>query len=513
MATTTPPPDDAAGRAPRARGPVVPSLLDAVLAATDDARAREAASLDAFLNEPSPWRALAWWLLRSGVTDARPARQQVVRILVRDLARLDVLLNRQVNAILHHPDFQAMEVSWRGLRYLVELAAEVENVKVRLLSVTWRELVKDNDRALEFDQSHLFRKVYSEEFGSPGGEPYGLLLGDYALRPRPDDIATLSGLAAVAAAAFAPFVAGAHPALLDLEGFWELERPRNLAQTFTQPEYLKWRVLRETEDSRFAGLVLPRILLRLPYDDTGPPRADGFPFREEVGAPDRSQYLWGNAVYAFGAVVIQAFGDSGWFADIRGVRPGRSGFGLVSGLPVHTFTTDKDGVAPKSSTDVMLTEFQEKELAELGFIPLCHCPGTDLAAFFSNQSLQRSKTYDREVGTVNARLSAMLQYVLCVSRFAHYLKVMARDKVGATADPASCETYLQKWLHRYTVSNASDEATRAKYPLREARVEVTEAPGKPGSFQCKIHLQPHTQLDQVMASIRLVTELSPSRRQ
>jgi type VI secretion system ImpC/EvpB family protein len=496
----------------------VPALLDAVVAATQDARAQEAAGLDAFLREPSPWQALVWWLRHSGVHEERPSRRQVVRLLVRDIARLDDLLNRQVNAILHNSTFQAFEASWRGLRYLVEKAGEAENAKVRVLHLPWRELARDMSRALEFDQSQLFRKVYNEEFGAPGGEPFGILIGDYALRPQPgpdhptDDIATLAGIASVAAAAFAPFITGAHPSLLDLESFWELERPRDLAQTFTQAEYLKWRALRDTEDARFVGLTLPRMLMRLPYDGAGPPRADGFPFREEVSAPDRRQYLWGNAVFAFGAVVIQAFGEAGWFADIRGVRPGESGQGLAGGLPVHHFDTDKPGVAPKCSTDVMLSEYQEKELAELGFIPLCHCPGTDLAAFFSNQSVQKPKAYDREAGTVNARLSSMIQYVLCVSRFAHYLKVMVRDKVGSFTDPDSCERFLQQWLHAYTVANTESAETRAKYPLREARAEVKEVPGKPGSFGCVMHLRPHTQFDQVLASIKLVTELSPGRK-
>jgi type VI secretion system ImpC/EvpB family protein len=516
--TASPPPAPSAG-VPRAGEGMAPSLLDSVLTATHGAHAAELDSLDGFLHERWPWKALAWWLTRSGVRGARPSRQQVVRLLVRDIARLDDLLNRQVNAILHHPDFQQFEASWRGLRYLVDHAAEAENVKVRVLQLSWRELAKDMDKALEFDQSQLFRKVYSEEFGTPGGEPFGLLVGDYVVRPRPgpghptDDVLTLTGVASVAAASFAPFVTSAHPAFLDLEGFWELERPRNLEPTFAQPEYVKWRALRDAVDARFLGLTLPRVLMRLPYDGTGPARADGFPFREEVGAPDRAQYLWGNAAYAFGAVVIQAFGDCGWFADIRGVRPGQSGQGLAAGLPVQSFATDKAGVVPKCSTDVMLTEYQEKELADLGFMPLCHCPGTDLTAFFSNQSVQKPKVYDREAGTVNARLSAMLQYVLCVSRFAHYLKVMARDKVGEFSDPGGCETHLQRWLHNYTVANTEvDAETKARYPLRESRVEVKEVPGKPGSFQCLMHLQPHTQLDQVLASIRLVTQLSPGRR-
>jgi type VI secretion system protein ImpD len=516
--TVLPPGSPVAGAAHNNWQPVR-SLVDIVLAAKGAARLEEAASLDGFLQEPSPWKALAQWLRRDGTHFTSPSRQHVVHRLMRDIAQLDKLLSRQVNVILHHPSFQALESSWRGLLFLVEQASEVENVKTRILQLTWRELVKDLDRALEFDQSQLFRKVYSQEFGTAGGEPFGILLGDYALHPRPgadhptDDIAALSGVSSIAAAAFAPFICGVHPSFFDLESFGELEQPRELSQTFAQADYLKWRALRETDDARFVGLTLPRILMRLPYDGAGPPRSDGFSFREEVGGGDRSRYLWGNAVSALGAVVIHAYGDCGWFADIRGARPGVGGQGLVEGLPVHSFSTDKAGVAPKCSTDVMITEFREKELAELGFLPLCHCPGTALAAFFSNQSVQRPKVFDREIGNANSRLSAMLQYILCVSRFAHYLKVMARDKVGAFADPSTCENYLQRWLHGYTIANAeSDAETKAKYPLREARVEVKEMPGKPGSFQCVMHLQPHTQLDQVFASIRLSTELNPSRQ-
>lgn len=489
------------------------SVLDAVLAV---GAAERTGGLDQFLHERSWHQALAWWLRQTGVS--RPTRRDVVGFLVRDIARLDDLINRQVNAILHHPTFQAFEASWRGLRYLVDQADDADGVKIRVLHLTWRELVRDQERALEFDQSQLFRKVYNEEFGTPGGEPYGILLGDYAIRHRPspdhptDDMAALHGAAGVAAAAFAPLIVGAHPSLLDMESFSELERARNLQQTLSATEYTKWNSLRQTDDARFVGVVLPRVLARAPYDEQRG-RADAFRFHEDVGGPDRSKYLWGTAVYAFGAVAIRAFADSGWFAELRGVGVDGRGQGLAPNLAVDYFATDKRGIAAKCSTDVAITEPREKELSELGLIALCHCADTELSAFFGNMSLQRPAPYDRDAGAINARMSAMIQYILCVGRFAHYLKVMARDRVGAVTDATSVEDQLQRWLLNYTTANSDlDESLRARYPLREARVQVREAPGKPGNYQCVMHLCPHAQLDQVLAAVRLSTELNPPRR-
>ncbi len=515
-APAAPPPSAPPGAA-RAAGGAVPSLLDAVLAATRESRDRERDGPAAVLRGRSSWELLGWWLGRRGPDGEPPPRRAIVSRLSRDIARIDALITRQVNAILHHPAFQKLEASWRGLHYLVEQAADADNLKIRVLQLTWRDLVKDQERALEFDQSQLFRKVYSDEFGSPGGEPFGLLLGDYEVRHRPgpdhptNDVGALAGAAGVAAAAFAPLIVAADPALFELDGFSELERPLNLAQTFGQLDHLKWQALRQRDDARFVGVVLPRVLMRLPYGEYLA-RPGGFRFRERVGRPDRGDYLWGTAVYAFGAVVVQAFADSGWFAEIRGVKPGVRGQGLVAGLPAPSFATDAEGVAPKGSTDVRINEYREKELTELGFIPLCHCPDTELSAFFSNMSLQRPAVYDRSAATVNARMSAMLQYVLCVSRFAHYLKVMTRDRVGSILDAAGCENDLNRWLLNYTTGSGVDEEMRAKYPLREAQVQVKEIPGKPGALQCVMHLAPHAQLDQVVASVRLATELNQARR-
>jgi type VI secretion system ImpC/EvpB family protein len=440
----------------------------------------------------------------------------VILRLQRHIALLDALLTEQVNAILHHPTFQKLEASWRGLHYLVRQVPEGENIKVRVLNVSWKELTRDLERALEFDQSQLFRKVYNEEFGTPGGAPLGALLGDYEVRHGPaagypfDDVVTLTSISSVAAAAFAPFVAAAHPRLLDLTSFVELEQPLDLSRTFEQAEYLKWKAFRDTEDARFVGLTMPRVLMRLPYADDGS-RRDGFRFQEDVDGVDRTGYLWGTAVYAFGAVLIRAFAQSGWLGSIRGVERGVDGGGLVTGLCVPSFATDRPGVAARFATDVIITDGQEKELGELGFMPLCHCQDTPCAAFYGNPSVQKPKPYDQLAATINARLSAMLQYTLCVSRFAHYLKVIARDKVGSFVGPADCEDYLRRWLLNYTTGNDNaDPEARARYPLREARVQVRERPDKPGTYTCVIQLRPHFQLDQMTTAVKLVTELARS---
>ncbi len=497
--------------------PFTGGLLATLIAATEADQGSARVLLDDFLREPSPRKALLRWLAWGAPCKERFSKDEVVRLLGRDIARLDALLARQVNAILHHPCFQKLEASWRGLRYLTGQAEGAENVKIRVLSVSWIEIARDLERAIEFDQSQLFRKVYSEEFGVPGGEPFGLLLGDYEIRPRPsaehpvDDVAALGAISQVAAAAFAPFVAGVHPSMFGLDQFAELEQPLHLAKTFDQLEYLKWKTLRQTEDARFVGLTLPRTLMRLPYKDDGV-RVDGFRFHEEVSGPDRSAYLWGNAAYAFGAVVVRAFAETGWLAGIRGVERDVLGGGLAPGLPVHCFSTDRHGVAPKCSTDVVVTDFQEQELSELGFIPLCHCADTEFSAFYGNQSVQIPKRYDETAATVNARISAMLQYMLCVSRFAHYLKVAARDKIGSFTEADQCEGYLNHWLQQYVTSDSeASRAVKAVYPLREASVRVREHPGKPGSYLCVAHLWPHFELDDATTTLKVTTELSPAR--
>jgi type VI secretion system ImpC/EvpB family protein len=488
-------------------------VLGTVLEATSaDQQASE--KLSAFLAEKSPAKALALWMQWTLPPGSKLGKQALCGLLARDIAALDAAIGEQTNAILHHPRFQKLEASWRGLHYLAEQSDEDSNVKIRVLDISWKELARDAERAIEFDQSQLFRKIYNEEFDTPGGQPFGLLLGDYEIHHRPtaeypfDDVSILTAVSHVAAAAFAPFVAGVHPSIFGLDRFTGLEQPLDLSRSFEQVEFLKWKAFRDTEDSRFVGLTLPRVLMRLPYEDDGA-RVDGFRFSEDVARPDRSQYLWGNAAYAFGAVAIRAFAESGWLAGIRGVRRGEEGGGLVPGLPVHSFSTDRRGIAPKCSTDAVVTDFQEQELGELGFIPLCHCADTEFSAFYGNQSAQKAKKYDEPAATVNARLSTMLQYMLCVARFAHYLKVQARDKIGSFSEASDCEYFLHNWLQQYVTSDGeASREVKARYPLREASVKVRENPEKPGAYLCVAHLWPHFELDELSTTMRITTELT-----
>lgn len=494
-----------------------PSFFDDVLAGTPDDSARRPSQQ--FLDTRSLAESLRYWLQNRGGLPRSPSRRDIVEALGRDIAYIDRLLTGQVNAILHHPAFQQLEASWRGLWYLTGQAQEAcdaaadsgqqTRLLVRIRNISKRELKRDFERAIEFDQSYTFKAIYEEEFGMAGGEPYGAIIGDYEFSNRLEDIELLTSMSEVSAAAFAPFVTSAAPALLGLDDFSTLEQPLNLPSAFQHLDYLKWRAFRDREESRFVGLTLPRVLMRLPHEDDGT-RRDGFRFREEVTGPDRSKYLWGSSAYAFGGVLARAYAASGWFAEIRGVDRGVIGGGLVLGLDTHSFTTDALGIAPKSSPEVSIREEQEKELSNLGLIPLCHLPDTELCAFFSNQSTQKPKSYSEEAATVNARISAMLQYMMCASRFAHYLKVAARNKVGGMTGEQELENYLNDWVQKYVAPDrraAPDQ--KAKFPLREAQVEVREIPQKPGNFRLVMHLLPHFQLDDLTASLRLVSNLAP----
>ena len=500
-------------------------IVEITAGATSEAgegrRRQEPSRLEPFLDARRTAESLSIWLDMPPAQIAALGKRRLAQRLGRDMARLDRLLSDQVNAVLRHPRFQRLEASWRGLQYLVERDPGDANIKIRMLSVTWRELARDLENASEFDQSHLFRKIYGEEFGIAGGEPFGVLLGDYEIHPGPssrhpqDDIGVLAGISHVAAAAFAPFIAAADPSMFGLDRFAGLGQPMNLSKGFEQLEFLRWRSFRDTEDARFVGLTMPRVLMRTPYGEDGARtdgsvRSNGFRFEEDVYGADTDRYLWGNAAYAFGGVLMRSFAESGWLADIRGVRRGIDGGGIVQGLPVHEFGTDAPGVAGKSQTDVVLTDFQEQELSELGFIPLCRCADTELSAFYANHSVQKPKAYDNPAATINARMSAMLQYMLSVSRFAHYLKVIARDKIGGFTDPGDCEDLLYRWLQNYVTPDANaGDAVKAESPLREAKVRIVEHPQRPGSFQCMVHLWPHFELDELTASVRITTELTP----
>ena len=425
------------------------------------------------------------------------------------VAELDAMISRQLSAIMHAPEFQKLEGSWTGLNYLVKNTATGQNLKIKMLNATKKELVKDFQSALEFDQSTMFKKVYEEEFGTFGGAPFGALLGDYEITRQPEDMYFIEQMSHVAAASHAPFISSASPELFGLETYSDLGKPRDLSKVFDTVEYAKWKSFRESEDARYVGLTLPRFLGRLPFHPADGATVEGFNFVEDVDGTDHEKYLWCNASYAFGARLTTAFEDFGWCAAIRGVEGG----GLVEDLPTHTFKTDEGEVALKCPTEIAITDRREKELSDLGFISLVHCKNTDYAAFFGAQSAQKAKKYNSDAANANAVLSAQLQYIFAVSRIAHYMKAMMRDKIGSFASAANVEDFLNRWLTQYVLldDNASQEQ-KAQFPLREASVQVSEVPGRPGVYRAVSFLRPHFQLDELSVSLRLVAELPQSTK-
>jgi type VI secretion system protein ImpC len=425
------------------------------------------------------------------------------------VAELDQLLSAQVSEIMHLPDFQKVESSWTGLQYLVRNTSTSQNLKIRVLNATKKELVKDFQSALDFDQSVMFKKVYEEEFGTFGGAPFGTLIGDFEINRQPEDMYFIEQMSHIAAAAHAPFISAASPELFGLESYADLGKPRDLSKVFDTVEYTKWKSFRESEDARYVGLTMPRFLGRLPFNPKDGVTVEGFNFIEDVDGTDHSKYLWCNAAYALGARVTKAFEDFGWCAAIRGVEGG----GLVEDLPTHTFKTDEGEIALKCPTEISVTDRREKELSDLGFIPLVHCKNTDYAAFFGAQSSQKAKKYNTDAANANAVLSAQLQYIFTVSRIAHYMKAMMRDKIGSFAAASSVEDFLNRWLTQYVLldDNASQEA-KAQYPLREASVQVSEMSGRPGVYRAVSFLRPHFQLDELSVSLRLVAELPQSTK-
>ncbi|MBL0700372.1 MAG: type VI secretion system contractile sheath large subunit [Desulfosarcina sp.] len=421
------------------------------------------------------------------------------------ISQIDQLISKQLNEVMHHTDFQNIESSWRGLHYLVNNSETGEHMKVRVLNVSKKDLLKDMEKATEFDQSALFKKVYEEEFGMFGGAAYGALIGDFEFSNHPQDLALLEKISQVAAAAHAPFISAASSELFGWESFAELSGPRDLAKIFQSVDYAKWKSFRNSEDSRYVALTIPHTLMRLPYGKDNIP-VESFDFEEDVDGTDSSKYLWGNAAYALGCRLTDAFAKYRWCAAIRGVEGG----GLVEGLPVHTFNTDEGDVALKCPTEIAITDRREKELADLGFIPLIHCKGTDYAAFFSTQTTNKAKIYDTDFANANARLSSQLQYILAISRFAHYLKSIMRDKVGSFMTRKNAEDFLNRWISNYVLlDDDAGQEMKARFPLRAARIDVTEIPGKPGAYRAVAFLKPHYQLDELTVSLRLVAELPP----
>ena len=436
------------------------------------------------------------------------------------IAQIDEQINELINNILHHPKFQQLESSWRGLWSLVDQSSQSRMTKVRVLDITWKEVSKDIERAPDITQTHLFRLVYNEEFGMAGGEPYGVLLGDYQVAHHSypghpfDDVTTLQGLSQIAAAAFSPFICSAAPQLFGLDHFDELGLPLSLSDLFQQQEYIRWQSLRKSEDSRFLAITLPGIMIREPYrsdriSPTSNNRSDSLNFIENSSEKGVSGYLWANACYAFGCNLIREFGDVGWFAHIKGVPRDYYGGGLVTYHQSQDFQTDSSGTAHKILTPVLITDSVERELSDLGLTALSHCHDTPYAAFHSCPSMHLSRKYKSKSATANDQISGMLQQVLSASRFAHYIKIMIREKIGQFITAKECERYLQKWLDKYCTGREDLKwEMLARYPLREARVEVREQPGSAGSYHSTIYLRPHYSADHLVSELRLTTELA-----
>lgn len=434
------------------------------------------------------------------------ASKDIEVTIYKRVEEIDRLLSHQLNEILHTSEFQQLEASWRGLYYLVAQTEASTRLKIRVMTVSKEELCKDLEKAVEFDQSAIFRTVYEEEYGTFGGQPFGALIGDYEFGPNPQDITLLSSLASVAAAAYVPFLSAASPQLLGLQSFVELAEPRDLSARLHAPEYARWRSFRDSSDSRYVGLTLPHILLRLPYGPATNP-VEAFNFVEEEATDNRERYLWGNAAYALGSCLTTAFAKYSWCAAIRGVEGG----GVVEGLPTHTFRSEEE-ITLKCPTEIAITDRREKEISDLGLIPLVHLKGTDYAVFFSMQSCQKPKKFDSYSANANSRLTGQLQYVLTTSRFAHYIKTMMRDRIGSVLSRGDCERFLNQWICRYVMGSDEVEAAyKAKFPLREARIDVVEVPGKPGIYKAVCFLRPHFQLDELSISLRIIVEIPPPR--
>ena len=463
--------------------------------------------------EPDTTKDLLANLTQQAMSGTLPWDRTLTVTIERAVSKIDQLISEQLSEIMHAEKFQKLEGSWRGMHHMVMNSETGSSLKIRMLNISKKELFKDLDKAVEFDQSQIFKKVYESEYGIAGGEPYGTLIGDYEFSNHPDDIDLLSNMAGVAAAGFCPFISAAGSEMFGFEDFTELSNPRDLEKIFESQEYIKMRSFRESEDSRFVSLVMPRVLSRLPYGDASKPveefRFEEFPLDAEGKSldVDHDQYAWMNAAYAMGTTLTNAFSNYSWCTAIRGVEGG----GKVEGLPSHLFKSDDGDMDQKCPAEIGITERREAELSKLGFLPLCHFKNTDYAVFFGAQTMQKPKKYDDPSATANAEISARLPYVMATSRIAHYLKVMARDKIGSFMEAQDAERWLNGWIKTYTNSNPDASAEmKSKFPLAEAQIKVQENPGAPGSYSAVAHLKPWLQMEELTASLRMVADIPKS---
>ena len=473
------------------------SLLEQAIAATKATERSRAQDLLKTLTEEA---------LAGTVTFSK----NLTKTLTESIAAIDAKVSEQLAAVMHRPEFLKLEGSWRGLHHLVMESETGASLKLKVMNVSKNDLFKDLDRAVEFDQSQIFKKLYENEFGSAGGEPYGALIGDYEITNHPNDMQLVEQMSNVSAACFAPFITAPGPELFGFEDWRELSSPRDLEKIFDSQEYVKWRSFRETEDSRFVSMVMPRTLARLPYGHSTSP-VEEFDFEEVeleksgLAKPtSHGHYCWMNAAYVMGAVLTRAFAETSFCTAIRGAEGG----GKVENLPTHLFKSDDGDIDVKCPTEVGITDRREAELSKLGFLPLCHYKNTDYAVFFGAQTTQKPKKYDEPDATANAAISARLPCLMATSRFAHFLKVMGRDKIGSFMEAGDCGRWLEKWINTYCLDDPlASERARAKFPLREAQIEVKEVPGSPGSYHAVAHLLPWLQMEELTASMRLVAKI------
>jgi len=469
------------------------SILDQVIAATRPQSQKEADRARGYFKQ----------FLEGAVKPGQVVSKDVEANIKYWIGEIDKKLSAQLNEVMHHPEFQKLEGTWRGLHYLVHQSETGTQLKIRVLNAKKTELARDLERAVEFDQSQLFKQIYEDEYGVLGGTPYGMLVGDYDFGRQAEDVDLLKRMSNVAAASHAPFVTNSSPKMFNWDRMTEMPNVRDLAKIFESVEYAPWKSFRESEDSRYVALAMPKVLGRLPYGREFK-QVPEFNFEEFVDGKDHDKYLWMGAAWAYATRVTDAYAKDGWFARTRGVEGG----GRVEGLPVHTFPTDDGDVAMKCPTEIAITDRREFELSNLGFLPLVHAKGKDFAVFMGTQSCQKPKTYFDPAANANAELSTKLNYMLCVSRFAHYLKVMARDKIGSFMEVTDCTAWLNRWINNYCVDpNGASDQLKAQKPLAEAKVEVREVKGKPGYYEAVAYLRPHFQLEALTTSMRLVAEV------
>jgi type VI secretion system protein ImpC len=449
-------------------------------------------------------------LAQQALASTQLISSDVVQSITAMIGQIDKKMSEQINAIMHHPDFQQLEGAWRGLHYLVSNSETDTMLKIRVCNVSKKELHKTLKRykGAAWDQSPIFKKLYEEEYGTLGGEPFGCLVGDYYFDHSPQDVELLGEMAKVSAAGHAPFLAAAAPTVFQMESWQELSNPRDLTKIFQIPEYAGWRSLRESDDARYIGLTMPRFLARTPYGAKTNP-VEEFDFEEDANGPDAKKYTWANSAYAMAVNINRSFKTYGWCSRIRGIESG----GSVEGLPTHTFPTDDGGVDMKCPTEIAISDRREAELAKNGFMPLVYKKNTDFAAFIGAQSLHKPAQYDDPDATANAALAARLPYLFATCRFAHYLKCIVRDKIGSFKEADDMQRWLQNWIIQYVDGDPthSTEATKARRPLAGAEVIVEPVEGNPGYYASKFFLRPHYQLEGLTVSLRLVSKLPSAK--